>query len=157
MKTCFKCGRELPVEQFYKHPRMADGRLNKCKKCTQKDVMVNRIKREKHYRDYERKRALTPKRKKLVKAYAKENPAIVNAAKRRWAEKNKFKRSAETAVTNAVRDGKLEKKPCLICGSTTRIHGHHEDYTKPLDVIWLCPKHHSILHYAKRILSEKKS
>ena len=40
-KVCFKCGRELPLSFFYKHPRMADGRLNKCKDCTRKDVSEN--------------------------------------------------------------------------------------------------------------------
>lgn len=44
-KICFKCGRELPLSSFYKHPRMGDGHLNKCKDCTKKDVS----------KDYDRK------------------------------------------------------------------------------------------------------
>lgn len=36
-KKCFKCGRELPLDQFYKHKRMSDGHLNKCIDCTKKD------------------------------------------------------------------------------------------------------------------------
>lgn len=40
-KVCFKCGRELPLSFFYKHPRMGDGHLNKCKECTKKDVSRN--------------------------------------------------------------------------------------------------------------------
>lgn len=40
-KVCFKCGRELPLSSFYKHPQMADGHLNKCKDCTRKDVSEN--------------------------------------------------------------------------------------------------------------------
>lgn len=37
-KVCFKCGRVLPLDSFYKHPRMRDGHLNKCKDCTKTGV-----------------------------------------------------------------------------------------------------------------------
>ena len=38
MKKCFKCGIDKTLECFYKHPKMGDGRLNKCVDCTKKDV-----------------------------------------------------------------------------------------------------------------------
>jgi hypothetical protein len=44
-----------------------------------------------------------------------------------------------------VRAGRIERKPCEICGDT-KVEGHHHDYTKPLDVRWLCVKHHRECH-----------
>ena len=48
----------------------------------------------------------------------------------------------------AVRSGDLVRpKNCKRCGSNKhKIHGHHSDYDKPLDVIWLCPKCHIAEH-----------
>jgi len=39
-----------------------------------------------------------------------------------------------------------KKHYCDICGTEENIHGHHPDYSKPLDVIWLCKSHHDKLH-----------
>ena len=41
MKTCFKCGACKPLVEFYKHPKMVDGHLGKCKCCTKADVKKN--------------------------------------------------------------------------------------------------------------------
>ena len=55
-------------------------------------------------------------------------------------------------VRKAIRSGELIKQPCEICGTLDKIHAHHEDYSNPLDVRWLCSRHHSLLHsYLKRV------
>jgi len=53
---------------------------------------------------------------------------------------------ARTAVARAIKNGRLEKNPCLICGNAKRPHAHHEDYSSPLKITWLCAKCHKFIH-----------
>ena len=66
----------------------------------------------------------------------------------RWAEENPQARKAHHAVSNAVRDGRLEKQPCENLDDTCygKINAHHDDYNKPLEVRWLCRSHHMRWH-----------
>lgn len=52
---------------------------------------------------------------------------------------------ARFKVKWAVKSGKLKRKPCEVCGKK-RTEGHHDDYSKPLVVVWLCRKHHVERH-----------
>lgn len=52
---------------------------------------------------------------------------------------------AGSQVQMALKRGDLTKKPCERCGAE-KVEGHHEDYSKPLEVMWLCPKHHRERH-----------
>jgi len=64
---------------------------------------------------------------------------------RRYRAENPEKYKAHCIVNNAVRDGKLNKALCVICGEE-KAHGHHDNYAKPLDVVWLCAAHHKERH-----------
>lgn len=55
------------------------------------------------------------------------------------------KASARLETAKAIRRGDLVRKPCEVCGDH-KVHAHHPDYNTPLDVMWLCPKHHSEWH-----------
>ncbi len=72
-----------------------------------------------------------------------------NELPKRWMAKNPEWRKAQWAVGNAVRDGKLQKLPCFICGSE-RVEAHHADYSVPLSVVWLCTIHHRQAHAIMR-------
>lgn len=150
LKKCFKCNWVKPVEEFYRHPQMKGGRVNKCKECNKKDVRKNRSDNLEYYRDYDKRRANDPKRVKARQEYAKTEQGIENAnkAKLAWIDRNPFKNLASAKVRNALRDGKLSKpSKCESCGSDKkRIVGHHNDYAKPLEVTWLCDKCHRDWH-----------
>jgi len=131
MKQCFKCGEEKPLTEFYEHQRMADGHLGKCKECTKKDSRANRRKRIEYYREYDRKRG----------AHGPEDKTV------RYRSKNPEKYYAHTAVSNAIRSGELMKpNNCEKCGAERLLHAHHPDYSKPLDVEWLCVPCHTLAH-----------
>jgi hypothetical protein len=57
---------------------------------------------------------------------------------------------AHRVVNYWLRKGRLVKTPCADCGTTNRLHAHHEDYSKPLDVIWLCAFCHYARHHARQ-------
>lgn len=134
MKTCFKCGENKPLSEFYKHAQMADGHLNKCKTCTKRDATNHRDANLDKIREYDRERAKQPHR---VKATTKNT--------RRYRSENRKRAAANAAVARAVKVGTLHKLPCWVCGSE-QVEGHHPDYDSPLDVVWLCAAHHKEIH-----------
>jgi hypothetical protein len=71
-----------------------------------------------------------------------------HAAKRReWNQRNPLKGEARRRdIVRSIagvykRRGKLVPLPCEVCGST-EVEMHHPNYARPLDVVWLCKKHH---------------
>lgn len=145
-KVCFKCLLEKPLTEFYKHSAMSDKHLNKCKECTKADVAKHRQENLEKIRAYDKLRGSMPHRVAARKEYIKtpEGKAAHARALRAQKLKSPDRDKARIAVGNAVRDGKIEKWPCLICGDTAE--AHHPDYSRPLDVVWLCNKHHREAH-----------
>ena len=133
MPICRICSAEKEADGFYPRQLRKCGAVGECKDCT-KDRVRQRARTNPAVQEYDRKRARLPHRRELM--------ARVN---RRWNERNPEAYRAHYLVTNAVRDGRLDKEPCLFCGRDD-VHAHHKDYSKPLEVIWLCPKCHHRLH-----------
>lgn len=131
MKTCFKCGEAKPLADFYRHPEMADGHLNKCKTCTKSDVARRYAEARPQRAAYERARARHPERRQKALTY-----------RRQHRRSHPERLAARQAVFYAVKSGRLTRQPCRVCGSTQRVQAHHADYARPLDVEWLCFKHH---------------
>lgn len=145
-KKCFKCLCEKPIDAFYKHSRMADGHLNKCKDCTKSDVGKHRIENIERIRQYDKMRALMPHRVEARQSYQKTAAFAEShkASAKRWEAKHPDRRKASNIVWNAIRAGHLKKQTCWVCGNNAQ--AHHPDYSRPLDVVWLCPMHHKQTH-----------
>ena len=147
MKACFKCKQFKPYDAFYAAPGMRDGVAGKCKECTKADVRANYREHIDKYKEYERGRAMAQHRVEARARYEK-TPAGRQALRRahvKFITKNPLKRAAHIACGNAIRDGRIKRQPCEVCGSE-KAQAHHDDYSKPLDVRWLCTTHHAEWH-----------
>lgn len=72
------------------------------------------------------------------------NPAWKGGVTKWYGANAKVK--ARVMARQAKRRGKLVPSPCEICKATASIEMHHEDYSKPLDVRWLCKTCHDAIH-----------
>jgi hypothetical protein len=140
MRKCRLCEKIKPVDAFGKSKNYRDGIKNDCKSCCNEAVAMYRR---------------TPEGMAKKSAYDKQYKSLHREAKNRysyrWNDANREKKNAQASAWQAIKAGKLVRLPCW-CGET-KVEGHHLDYSKPLEVIWLCRKHHAGLHRSLRMLS----
>lgn len=147
MKTCTRCKELKQFDQFGPDTRVKDGRRSACRACV---AAYNRKKyaASKEYRERSKAKATN---------WAKENPERTKEIRNEHGRKNYEKRKehysivfeATKRLNNAVRDGKIIKpEVCCIDSQQCRgrLEAHHDDYSKPLDVIWFCTAHHKQWH-----------
>jgi hypothetical protein len=134
-KVCTKCGAAKARSCFYAHGSTSDRLDPRCKACAKALLEANRRSKRGQYnaKIRERRRANPDSRESM------------RAAIERWDARNPHKNNAKAKVRWAVKQGRIVKAPCEVCGATN-VHGHHDDYTRPLDVKWLCPFHHKQRH-----------
>ena len=162
MKTCRICSREKPLTEFYRRPTSADGYRTECKECKRaEDRRHNqedperkrrfRLANLEHNRAYDRARCNTPSRKDADNRYKRSEKwkSIQRVRMSRYRKENAHKTAARRKVRLAVANGILKKLPCECCGRMPT-QAHHEDYSKPLVVRWLCSTCHSREHRPPR-------
>ena len=145
-KECRSCGNKKSLDEYYRHPQMADGRLNFCKPCVRNRVLNHRAENIEAIRTYERSRGRLESRKERSREYQRNHPKAHNIASAKWARNNTDKRRAQGMVRRAIKKGVLSSAPCGKCQSTQNVQAHHDDYSKPLDVRWLCVDCHAAHH-----------
>jgi len=75
---------------------------------------------------------------------SKQNYHYKKIQRKRYPERVK----ARDLVRDAILSGRLIRGVCEVCGDP-KTDGHHDDYSKPLEVRWLCPTHHREFHKQK--------
>lgn len=133
-KRCPNCGERKPLTEFHRHSGRRDGRSSYCKECA--------CERARKWEAENRERA-----NRTAREWNRANPDKVAARHRRWIEAHPEKRAAQVQLGHAIEAGRIVRPTnCEDCGSDGLIHGHHDDYSKPLDVRWLCPRCHKAAH-----------
>ena len=152
MKKCFKCGLEKERSLFYKHPMMGDGLLGKCIECTKVDV-ANRIALKRNDRDWVAKERARCRLKSCKRRMDGKATKTNEESKRQWMLRNAHKKTAQNKARRARMTGVITQKfTCEDCGKQNcKLHMHHEDYSKPLDVVFLCTTCHGKRHWKDRV------
>jgi hypothetical protein len=146
MKRCTKCGIKRDENEFYKSKSNVDGLHNSCKICWKLRRKEKYIEKREQVRIQCRKYYLANQEelKKRSRLYQKKERTQKT---REYREKNPEKYKARYAVSNALAKGKISKDEiCTICKTECKLQAHHEDYSKPLDVIWVCVDCHAKIH-----------
>lgn len=141
--VCRSCARRKSLQDFSPHRLSRTGYRYDCKACakaektkrryilTEEQAAADRLRRKKSHRRVANRRA--------VESWQKRNPEAVAAKKR---------------LRQAVQSGRVKKPEhcqALGCQSRLRLEAHHHDYRKPLDVVFVCARHHRRAHASGRL------
>lgn len=136
-KKCFKCDRILSINEFYKHKKMKDGHLNKCKSCTKQETRKREkeLRKDKIWLENERARNREKYYRLGYKGLNKPSKENKKQTIKRYRQKypEKYLAAKYTEIF-------LDKK--------TGFHLHHWSYNQKdwLDVIELSIKDHNFIH-----------
>lgn len=149
-KVCRTCNKEKHFDAFGNRPDSKDGKVNQCRDCRKQYLKeyygtergrLALIKQREKYRETDHGKRAIKRFQESEKGRTMQRKSSRRQALR-WPEKTK----ARSFTNHAIRDKRLMRGPCEICGVDSPIEAHHEDYSKPLLVNWLCVKHHRELH-----------
>jgi glutamate synthase domain-containing protein 2 len=164
MKICKKCGIEKAYSQFKKDKRNPGGAGSPCLECysvylksdiqkhqsylrvqkwfqKNKESLKGNQKRLESFKKYHRNHK--EKISKYNREYIQKNREKIRELSRRYPERLK----ARELTRQAIRSGRLVRpKICSICDAERKIQAHHVDYSKPLEIMWLCVDCHKKQH-----------
>ena len=166
-KKCHKCNEVKSIAQFYKQKNGLYDRTGECKICRRKRTKIWSDANKERKSEMEKIRCKTidrsgynkewrEKNPEYFKQYYVQNKEIRLECNRRFWIKHPERYESYKIYSNARRLGKLMNPgQCQICGNKDRkIHAHHFDYSKPLEVTWVCVNCHKDLHKKHKFVSK---
>ncbi len=171
MKRCYACKSEMEPADFHKDRTKKDGLSNRCKSCQARHMKQyvktpggaaakkraaqthsgsenGREKRRPRDLRYRQTESAQKTEREQKKRYYKTAAGVDYLRRKARRGVSNGRNAVRMRVVYALRTGRLKRMPCEVCGET-KAQAHHDDYSKPLDVRWLCQKHHLQHHKAE--------
>lgn len=165
MRICSKCKKNKQNDEFFKDKRTTSGFYSSCKSC---HVLAckeykkswrekNRLKIRAYNKEY--RILFFSRHPDYMREQYKKHRHKFDYRKYRYGTEQDFKYNARLTLRKAVKRGLIIKPvKCSIdnLDCKGRIEAHHEDYNKPLEVKWVCKRHHMDTHIKKNLEVFKK-
>lgn len=138
-KNCYMCKKKRSLRMFYSSKHTTTGLRSECKNCSKDYNQRPEVKKSKALQS---RRSYTTEKSRIREAQPKTKAMRKRIHQRRKHTVNFISRQITFL---AVKAGIIKRTPCEVCGAK-KVQGHHDNYYKPLEVRWLCPKHHGEFH-----------
>jgi hypothetical protein len=140
-QKCRCCLQNKPAPEFHREPINSSGLKHECIECFNRRVRAYQRNNPDKKNDRSKFRLQSPefrllrnkKRRELYRRQLSECPEKIHA---------------RSAVARAIVAGRLIRSPCEVCGKSPA-QAHHKDYSKPLEVVWLCQPCHGVVRRLK--------
>jgi hypothetical protein len=157
-KSCNRCGIELDLSVgFSENPNSSDGYRSICKGCDGEYARKRYVENKERLRREARIYSSSDAGKKARRKYLETDIGRMNhrESARRHKLKNPLKERARVQIKLSLISGLMVRPDtCEACSTDCKPDGHHHDYNKPLEVIWLCKGCHIGIHTANRRMIE---
>lgn len=160
VKTCTTCHEPKAIEHFRDHPLGKYGKRAICRPCQNAYYLAWLKANPDKVRAKRDKRIDEGKRKIEARGQYYKHHEANRARRKEWGRQFPEQVRAHGAVRNALRDGYLERGPCEfreVSPCAGIVQAHHDDYSKHLDVRWICIRHHRRLHRDAKALGKSTS
>jgi hypothetical protein len=138
-KKCRACGEDKPLTCYWADANNKDGTRAVCSSCASDRQRRERLERKEEWR----------LRHSKYRAARLEH--FRDKAKRYYLD-HRLESSVRMRCSHAIRSGKMARGSCEVCG-VPNADAHHDDYSKPFSVRWLCRSHHIEWHHHNRPIS----
>jgi len=162
-KKCTKCSCTKDLSEFHKHRFFKDGHTYICKACAKKHRREHYLKnrerqlaqnKEWKNNNEERNRELQKEHKRKLRSDPVKNALLLRAV-RKWTRQNPQKKTAQDLVKYRINKKGDRPQSCPICKREGATLAHHEDYSKPLEVVFCCYVCHKKIHNKKLAVTKE--